>query len=382
MTKNTVNYLLSKHGSELSIIAGSLGYYDGYSFTRTASCCELSLWTETPVILVVNGDGMGASIGAVIKGYLEYGKNNIKGIIFSNVKSTVYPFMKEECEKLGVKALGYFSEEEKLRPLSKHLGFVTNLELKDIRKKIDKLAMRAEETIDIDEILAIAEEAPEITYDFRTPERIGDVRIAYANDKAFCFYYEENLQLLKELGAELVPFSPLTDKKLPEDIDGLLLGDGYISLHAKALSENEPLLKDIHDALKDGLPCIAESGGFMYLHKSMKDFTGAEYKMAGVIDGKCSMADTQQGYFYITMKSIEDNMLCEKGEMIASYEIHAYESTAPGTGFVVDRGGWSMKRVNASDTLYAGFPHIHFYSNLEFAKNFVKACVRRKDKKN
>ena len=374
MTKNTVNYLLDKNGSEISVIAGNLGFYDGYSFTPTASSCELSLWTDTPVALVVNCNGRGASIGAVMKGYLEYGRNNIKGVIFTNIKASVYPFMKQECEKLGLKAFGYFPKVEDKAPLSRHLSFATSLEIEDMRKRVEKLAQLAEETIDIDELLRTADEAPELAYEFNEPEKIADVRIAYAYDNTFSFYYEENLRLLEGLGAELVRFSPMEDEKLPDDIDGLYLGDGYVAVHAKRLSENESMVRSIGEAVKNGLPTIAEGAGYMYLHESIKDYTTAEYKMAVVIKGQCSMADAEPGYFYITLKAREDNMLCCKGEKIASYEVHSYDSTANGRSFEAERAGWSKRVINAADTMYAGFPHLHFYANIDFAKNFVKKC--------
>lgn len=377
MTKNTVNYLLDKSGSEVSILAGNLGFYDGYSFTPTASSCELSLWTNTPVILVVNCSGRGVSIGAVMKGYMEYAKNNIVGIIFSDIRGSIYPLMKQECEKLGLKAFGYFPKVEDKAPVSRHLSFATELELEDMRARVKKLAKIAEETIDIDEILETAASAPDIHYDFNEPEKIADVKIAYAYDNAFSFYYENNLELLRNLGAELIKFSPIEDEKLPEEIDGLYLGDGYMPLHAKRLSENESMLKSIKEAVDNGLPTIAEGGGYMYLHKSFQDYTTAEYPMVGVVDGKCMINNNTPGYFYVTLKALEDNMLCDKGEKIASYEQRTHHSTSSGGSFEAERAGWSTRCINASKNLYAGFPHIHFYSNIDFAKNFIKACAKR-----
>lgn len=375
MTKNTINYLLDKNGGELALISGTNGYYDGYCFTRTASSCELSLWTDTPVVLVVDAHGIGAGVGAVIKGFLEYGRNNIKGVIFDNIEAGMYPFMKQECEKLGIKAFGYFKTND-LRVIQ-NLSLVTETEIDDMREQLKKLAKRAEETIDIEEILLTASEAPELSYEFKAPKRIADVRIAYAKDRVFSLYYGENLQLLKELGAELVPFSPISDSHLPEDIDGLIIGDGYTSIYAKVLADNKSMLASVKNAVVSGIPCIAECGGFMYLHKHMTDITGAKYNMAGVIDGSCSISETHQRYFYLTMKALNDNLLCEKGAKIASYELNSYESSAPGTGFEVERDGWEMKRVNTSKSLYAGFPHINFYSNIDFARNFIKACSKR-----
>lgn len=377
MTKNTVNYLLDKNGSEVSIIAGNLGFYDGYSFTPTASSCELSLWTNTPVVLVVNCSGRGVSIGAVMKGYAEYAKNNIIGIIFADIKGSVYPLMKQECEKLGLKAFGYFPKVEDKAPFSRHLSFATELELQDMRARVKKLARIAEETIDIDELLEAAQTS-EIHYEFNEPEKIEDVKIAYAYDNVFSFYYEDNLQLLRNLGAELIKFSPMEDEKLPEGIDGLYLGDGYIPLHAKRLSENESMIKSIREAVENGLPTIAECGGYMYLHKTLQDYTTSEYPMVGVVDGKCMKNNDMSGYFYVTLNALEDNMLCDRGGKIASYEQRTHYSTASGNGFEAERPGWTIRCGNTSMSLYAGFPHIHFYSNMDFAKNFIRACAGKR----
>lgn len=381
LAKNTVNYLLDKNGSDISIIAGNLGFYDGYSFTQTASSCELSLWTDTPVVLVINCNGRGASIGAVIKGYKEYAKNNIKGIIFSNIRASIYPFMKHECEKLGLKAFGYFPKTEDKSPISRHLSLASKIEIDDMRARVQKLAKLAEETIDIDELLAAADEAPKPGYDFRVPEKVAEVRVACAYDNAFSFYYEDNLQLLRSLGVEVVPFSPLEDEELPDNIDGLYLGDGYIPLHAKKLSENESMIKSIRDAISGGLPTIAEGGGYMYLHEKLQDYTTAEYSMVGAVKGHCLMNSyTEPGHFYVTLRAMKDNVLCGKGEKIASYEMRSHYSTANGNGFAAERAGWETLCVNTSDTLYAGFPHLHFYANMDFARNFVKTCAIYKNK--
>ena len=378
MAKNTVNYLLDKNSSEIAVLAGNFGFYDGYSFTPTASSCELSLWTDTPVALVVNCSGRGASIGAVMKGYLEYGRNNIKGMIFTNIKASMYPFMKQECEKLGLRSFGYFPTVEKKAPVSHHLSLATSLEIDDARARVQKLAEIAEETIDIDELLRTAAEAPALDYDFRAPHKIADVRIAVARDKAFSMYYKDNIELLRELGAEIVPFSPLEDEKLPENVNGMILGDGYVAIHAKKLSENESMMRSVKEAIDGGLPTIAVGSGYMYLHEKVRDYTTKEYKMAGVIEGECSRNDAEPGYCYITLVAREDNMLCDKGESIATYATHYYDSTAYGRSFDEERTGYLTKSIRATMTMFAGFPHLHFYSNLDFAKNFIKACTKFK----
>ena len=301
MAKNTVNYLLDKNGGEMALIEGSHGFYDGMFYTQKASSNELSRWTNTPVVLVVDCTGLITSVGAVIKGYLSYAKNNIKGVIFTGMLPQHYKYLEEECESLGVKAMGYFEVPDDAKLESRHLGFVTTVEIDEMKARIQELAKQAEETIDIDAILETAAQAPEFEYEFYEPKRIEDVKIAYAYDKAFSFYYEDNLTLLGELGATLIPFSPIQDEKLPEGIDGLLIGGGYPELFAKELSENKSMRESIKKAIEGGLPTIAECGGFMYLHEQMSRYTNALYEMVGVIKGKGVINDSLPRFGYATM---------------------------------------------------------------------------------
>lgn len=375
MAKNTVNYLLDKNSSEISIIEGSHGFYDGVSYTEKASSSEISRWTNTPVALVVDCRGMITSIGAVIKGYISYSENNIKGIIFNGATALSYQYLKEECERLGVKAFGYFKASEDSKLESRHLGLVTTLEIDDMQSRMNALAQQVEDTIDIEALIETADSAPKLEYEFHEPKKVADVKIAYAYDRAFSFYYEDNLQLLRELGAQLIPFSPMTDEKLPEGINGLMIGGGYPELFAKELSENKTMLASIKQAVCGGLPCIAECGGFMYLHERMSEYTNALYDMVGVIKGKGIINDSLPRFGYGVMMALRDNVFCDKGEQIAIIDAHYYESENRGADFYEEGPHKSQKSGHGTNTMFAGLQHIHFYANIEFAKNFVKACA-------
>jgi len=237
------------------------------------------------------------------------------------------------------------------------------------------LAEKAESCIDIDGLIALSKSAPEIECESVEPERFTEkVKIAVAKDKAFCFYYEDSLDALRQCGAELTEFSPLSDEKLPEGIDGLYLGGGYPELYKDALSENKSMLESIKNAISSGLPCIAECGGFMYLLESIEDA-----RMAGALKGGCHNTGKLTRFGYITLKANKDNMLCKKGEEIKAHEFHHYDADEPGDAFeALKENGKSWSAVVAGDTLYAGYPHFHFYSNLDFATNFYKACLKEK----
>ena len=185
-----------------------------------------------------------------------------------------YLFYKEAIEKeTGIPLLGYMPHMENCNFESRHLGLVTAGEITGLQEIINTLAAQAEKSIDFDRLLEIAAAAPALTYTDLQQEKIAGVKIAVAYDKAFCFYYQDALELLESLGAELVYFSPMKDKKLPE-CDGLYLGGGYPELYAKVLQDNLSMRASIKNAVDSGLPCIAECGGFMYLMKAFRDKMG------------------------------------------------------------------------------------------------------------
>ena len=268
-------YLLTRNARdcEIAVMEGVMGFYDGVAgTTTTASAYDLAKVTDTPVILIVNSRGMSVSLAAYVKGFLEYKKDShIKGVIFNQMSPMLYPRMKKLLEEeLGVAVLGYVPKVEDCVIESRHLGLVLPDEIPELKDRLHKLAGVLEETLDIDRILELAGEAPDLldakpesVTDFRLSE---PVRIGVAEDEAFCFFYADNFRLLGEMGAEIVPFSPMEDKQLTDDLDGLLLYGGYPELNGKKLEQNTTMKDMIREKLKAGMPCMAECGGLMYLH--------------------------------------------------------------------------------------------------------------------
>ena len=204
------------------------------------------------------------------------------------------------------------------------------------------------------------------------------VRIGVAEDEAFCFFYEDNFNLLKEMGAELVPFSPIHDKRLPENLDGLLLYGGYPELNGKMLEQNQCIKTEIRDAVNGGMPCMAECGGFMYLHEEMEDMEGRFCKMAGVIPAECQYMGT--GTFWLCGGTTAAR-LTEKGtaerpepEKIKAHEFHYFDSTANGEDCIATKPvtGRSWKCIHASDDHFWGFPHLYYPSDPKFVKWFLE----------
>ena len=380
--KNTLLYLLAKNGTDrdISIIEGVMGFYDGMGLATTAtSTYEISQVTQSPVILVVGAHGASLSVLAAIQGFLSFCPDNqIRGVILNQCTSRVYSVLAKEIQKRfanRVRPLGFMPVLTECSLESRHLGLVAAAEVRGLREKLQILATQAEQTVDLDGILEIAMDAPKISYEaIKLPCRQEPVRIALARDDAFCFYYEDSLDALKEMGAELISFSPLSDRELPPDIQGLYFGGGYPELYARQLSDNTAMRFSIKTALELGIPCIAESGGFMYLTNSI-----GEFPMIGYLPGKSFDTGKLTRFGYIRLRANEDNMLCKVGEEIAGHEFHHWDSEYLGNSFTAATvSGESRYCVHATDRLYAGYPHFHFYANLDFAANFYQACLKAK----
>jgi len=383
-SENTLQYLLAKNGAdrEVSIIEGVMGFYDGMGLNTTrASTYEIARVTKSPVVLVIGAKGASLSVLASIQGFLGfYPDNGICGVILNESTAKTYEVLAAAIQQRfagKVRPLGFLPPLPQCRLESRHLGLVTAAEVENLREKLQILANQAEQSIDLDGLLELARKAPPVTCDeVKLPRYRDTVRIAVACDKAFCFYYEDSLEALREMGAELVPFSPLKDPALPPGIHGLYLGGGYPELYAKELSENKAMLASVRRALEQGLPCIAECGGFMYLTEAI----GA-YPMVGFLQGRSYDTGRLTRFGYVRLTAKEDSMLCRAGDEICGHEFHHWDTDNPGNSFVAYQdSGQSWDCVFATKHLYAGFPHFHFYANPAFAVNFYEACLKAKRK--
>ena len=374
--RDTMRYLLSHNGQDcdITVIEGVMGYYDGLGLTSThASTYETARETESPVVLVANARGAALSVVAAAEGFLRFAPDSgIRGVILNGCSAMSYgPLARELENRLGVRACGYLPRLPECTLESRHLGLVTADEVEDLREKLRQLAEAAEKTLELDALLEIAHNAPVL--DFTPPvlpEKGAPVRIGVARDRAFCFYYEDSLDLLRQLGAELIPFSPLADEKLPDGVQGLYLGGGYPELYAAQLEENHALRRQIRDAVHTGMPCIAECGGFMYLTQSI-----AGRAMVGALPGDCFDTGKLTRFGYITATAQEDNLLCRAGEQVPMHEFHHWDTPQPGGAFLAEKpSGKQWRCAYATDTLYAGFPHFHFYAKPVMAQRFLAAC--------
>lgn len=382
--KEITRYLLCQNaaGCEISVMEGVMGFYDGVAGTTTrASAYDLACVTDTPVILIVNSRGMSVSLAAYVKGFMEYRKDShIEGVIFNQMSPMLYPRMKKLLEdELGVRVLGYVPKVEDCVIESRHLGLVLPDEIPELQANLQRLSEILEKTLDIDGIIQVAEGAPEI----EAQEPILDfcvkkpLRIGVADDEAFCFFYEDNFRILEKMGAELVHFSPVRDQKLPCRLDGLLLYGGYPELNGRELENNTSMREDIKKALDAGMPCMAECGGFMYLHDEMEGIDGNIYHMAGVIPGKAYRTPRLNRFGYVTLTQKQTVLGADMLGEIPAHEFHYFDSENCGKAFLAKKPESSRQWecIHGTETMLAGFPHLYYYGNLKVPEAFLRACM-------
>ena len=373
-------FLQDRSEDDFAVIEGVMGLYDGLGGVREeGSSYHLAKVTDTPIILVVDAKGMGRSILPMIAGFLAYDTEHlIRGVILNRMSAMYYGTIKPLIEaELPVKVVGYVPDQKDGTLASRHLGLVMPQEIPDLHKSLNELTMMVTQTVSVDEMIAIAETAPEIAgEEFHPYGRMQEETrpvIAVAKDEAFCFYYEDNLRMLQECGAEIKYFSPIHDKAFPAGCAGILLGGGYPELYVRELSENEPMTAAIRQAVEAGMPMVAECGGFLYLHESITTQSGETYPLVGVIRAQCSYKNKLVRFGYIELEEKESNFLPE-GERIRAHEFHYFDSTDNGENCVATKPltGRTYPCVIDHDNLWLGFAHLYYPSNPGFVSSFIK----------
>ena len=384
-TEDSITRMLLSKGQDsrdLAVIEGVMGLYDGLGGIREeASSYALAIATNTPILLTVNARGMGRSLLALLSGFLQYDTAHlIKGVILNQTPSSFASVLAKEIEEtFHIPVVASFPVRDDVRIESRHLGLVMPYELEDIQSRLKIASQVLCENANIEQILEIAKSAPKLEYDVESDikHKITEktIRIGVARDEAFCFYYEDNLDLLKSLGAKLIFFSPLHDDTLPKDLDGILFGGGYPELYLKELEENESMRNSVKSAIENKMPSLAECGGFMYLHDTIFDSEKKPYKMAGVIHACCMKKERLVRFGYLTLNSKTDSFL-KKGETIRGHEFHYYDSEDNGECAIAKKpvGTKSWECVHAGSDHWWGFAHLSYYSNPKFAEKFAEAC--------
>lgn len=395
--EDTARWLFARSakGCEIAVIEGVMGYYDGVAGISTkASACDVARVTRTPAVLLADARGTSVSLAALLKGFLSFRENSgVSGVILNRLSPMMYGRMKELIEReTGLPVLGYVPVLKDCVLESRHLGLLLPSEIEELKEKLDRLSDVLAETLDLEGLLRLAGSAPKLSWDWEalSPVCAGlavrrdalgfkkllradgrQLRIGLARDEAFCFFYQDNLELLEALGAVLIEFSPLRDRALPEGLDGLLLHGGYPELYAETLSANTEMRASIREALGAGLPAIAECGGFLYLHEELEDMEGRAWPMAGVIPGKAFYTGKLGRFGYITLS--EGRAFGREIGAIPAHEFHYFDSPSCGEAFRAEKPlssrGWRC--IHSTDTLLAGFPHFYYYGNPLLAEAFL-----------
>ena len=375
-----VQKTLSRAEADLALIEGAMGYYDGLNNTDTASAYALARLTGTPVVLAVSPKGSSLTLAAQLRGLLGFRPESaIAALILANCPekraASLAPVLTRET---GLPVLGFLPPMAEARFESRHLGLLTAQEIRDLEARLELLAEAAERYIDLDRLLALAECPGLPDCADRLPPEGRAARIAVAQDEAFCFTYADNLDALRRAGSELCSFSPLHEPELPK-ADGLYLPGGYPEVYARALSENVSMRRSIAEAVRAGLPTVAECGGFLYLGQSLEDEEGFAHTMCGVLPGRGVKTAHLQRFGYLTLCAPADSMLFRAEERVPAHAFHYWDSTENGEDLCAEKAdGRTWRCGYASPRLYAAFPHLHFGGETPLAERFVKACEKWK----
>ena len=354
-----------------------MGYYDGLGgVTDTASAWQLADTLDLPALLVVRPKGASLTLAAELRGLLAFRTpHHIAGILLNDCSESLFKLLAPMLEKeTGLPVVGYLPHLPEAAIESRHLGLKTAAEITDLQQKIEVLADAAQRCIDWHRLYTLFDRPapanpPRVTV---TPA----VRIAVAQDEAFCFTYAETLEALRESGAELCFFSPLRDAALPGQIGALYLPGGYPELYASQLAANTPMRSAVQRAVAGGLPTVAECGGFLYLGRSLEGADGIVYPMAGVLPGQGFRVGRLVRFGYAKLTARTDSMLFAAGECLPVHEFHHWDTTANGEAFAAakaDGRQWACGFAN--EHLYAGFPHL-YWAGTPLPKRFADAAGR------
>lgn len=369
--------------ADVAIVEGVMGLFDG-GVGGVGSTANLAKLLKAPVILVVDVSAMADSAAAIVYGFKHFDPElNIAGVILNRVGSERhFKMVKDAIEhKAGVAVLGYLNKDEKLSMPERHLGLLPVEENQNYGWNTE-LARKIDEALDLDRLLGLAHVNAPLEVSL-TAETLGatSTRIAVAKDEAFTFYYEDGLAVLQTLGAELVPFSPLRDSKLPENIHGIIFGGGFPEMFGDVLASNFSMHESVKSAHQAGTPIYAECGGLIYLCRGITDFTGERnYTMVGLVPALCRMQKRLATVGYIEAEACQDTVIGPQGTKIRGHEFHFslmehQEQDFPWAfTFRKLRDGSMYPGGYCKDNLLASYLHCHFAGNPGAAGHFVNRC--------
>ncbi|MEY8000253.1 cobyrinate a,c-diamide synthase [Clostridium sp. Mt-5] len=377
MGESGVKASFSRGQGDLGVIEGVMGLYDGKGIDSEYSTAHVARVLNLPVVLVISPKSQSTTLCAEINGMVNFENIDICGIIFNNISEGYYKLLKAAVEKnCNIKVFGYVPTDERLSLKSRHLGLVQSSEVEDLNEKIELCSELILKNINVEMLLKFFRES----FDFQDGYHVENrkIRTAVAYDKAFSFYYKENIELLEECG-ETVFFSPLEDKCLPPNIDFLYIGGGYPEVFIKELSNNKSMLESINKKLKSGLTCYAECGGLMYLMEGIEDVNENHiFHTVGFFKGKSFMTSKLQHFGYAQIEVTEENNILPLGLKINCHEFHkSYISSNEKKIFTLTKDTYNgkIKEWNCgyiNENTLGAYAHVHFFGNLNMIKEILK----------
>lgn len=390
----------AQSSSDITVIEGNKGLYDGLDLDGSNSNAALAMLTKTPVVLVINVQGMTRGIAPLILGYQAFEKEiNIAGVILNQYRGLRHEQkLKSVIEHYtDIPVIGAVQHDPELEIIERHLGLVPSNESTIAEQKVEQIRKIVTDQVDIGAIIDIAKTAPRlnipqqdlnnspINIQSNTPSK---VKIGIVHDAAFGFYYPDDLASLEKNGAEIVTINSLVDTELP-NIDGLFIGGGFPEEHLQELHQNTSLRKSIKDAIDNGLPTYAECGGLMYLARSIK-WNNKKVDMVGAIPADCKMHARPQGRGYVQLQETGHNLWSNKQSkdtVIPAHEFHysslyniddsiiyAYD-VKRGTGIIDKKDGLIYKN------LLANYTHFRDTSKNQWTQRFIDFVSKIKESK-
>lgn len=381
-----VQQCFARHTQEVNyaIVEGVMGLFDGATGTDSfASTSHIAQLLELPVLLVIDCSRLSRSVAAIAHGYRSFDPRvRLAGLVLNRVGSDRHlELLKDALEPLQLPILGVLRRQDNITIPDRHLGLVPTAEITHLDALIDRLATLGDTCFDWQRLLPILKlhstRAPLLPC---SPAPLLScspaLRVAVARDRAFSFYYPDNLELLA-LGAELVFWSPLSDPGLPEGVQGLYFGGGFPEVFAQHLAENRLARASVLEALKAGMPTYAECGGLMYLCEQIVDFDGQSWPMVGAIP-TTSVMDSRLTLGYRQATTLQDTPLLSAGAVVWGHEFHRSRSEMPSEPLFQIRGydlqtatseGWRLHNVHAS------YIHLHFGGHSEIPGRFLQHCL-------
>ena len=369
--------------ADVAVIEGVMGLFDGKSAPSLAgTTAEMAIWLDAAVVLVLDAAAMAGSAAAIVHGFdTLVPEFRLSTVVCNKVASAKhYGYLRDAiAARCRPAPVGFLPRDASFSIPERHLGLHLAHEALT-EDRLRQLAEWIESHLDLDRLLELSARPKLAIRPLKEPARKPErARIGIARDAAFCFYYHDNLELLRKLGAELISFSPIADRMLPPDLDGIYLGGGYPELHAEALSANEPMRAAIVEFAAKDAPVYAECGGFMYLTKAIVDAEARSWPMAGIFPTSARMQKRLAKLGYIEVENCGAEGWLPPGEHARGHEFrYSVIDPMPETILRVYKEPAEGYRVRS---VLGSYVHLHFLSCPNFAERFVRDCACRRARK-